>query len=103
MASAEIIPFPVAAEPAPEVRLADALGALQDALEAQRKAVAEWRFAMAELGIGVAGLNQSLLAYRSALDVVDEKVGGLRGQASALEGWADGVLGREGASDAQGV
>jgi hypothetical protein len=103
MSDAIIIPFPARA-PAHQVdgrpsrplpgddRLAEALDGLQNALAEQAQAVRAWRFAMAELGIGVAGLGQTMAAYDTSLSQLDAQLLGLRQNADALAVTADRAL-----------
>lgn len=81
-ASAEIIAFPRAAvataAPGPEgvedpqIRLREALAALNAALAVQRDAVASWRGAIGELSKTMQGLSRSLRRCQDGLDGVGE-------------------------------
>lgn len=94
--SAIVIPFPKSRrEPecdAGQMRLQRALAGLDEAIADQRAAVAAWRGALAELGSTVAGLGNSLKRYRGGLDVLNDRVAGLRAQAVQLEQTADAAL-----------
>jgi hypothetical protein len=97
MADAVIIPFPMRTPVvSDQEKLAAALESLRTALEEQRSALSDWRFAMTELGIGVAGLGHSLAGYQHALGSVEDRLSGLRQEATRLEAWADGALMGEG-------
>ncbi len=85
MSEAKIIPFPVRdPKSADRDRLARALTDLQGALAEQKRALSDWRFAMTELGIGVAGLGQSLVSYQDSLGEVESRLSGLRHESAKL-------------------
>jgi chromosome segregation ATPase len=99
---ADIIPFPVRAQPAEtqpaetekqaEDRLARALQSLNAAMAEQKAALAAWRAALGALQTSTSGLGESLQRYQTSLGTLSGNVNALREKAVSLEQWADGVL-----------
>jgi hypothetical protein len=92
---AEIIPFPVRAQPLetqPEDRLARALAPLNTAMAEQKTALAAWRDALGALQVSTSGLGDSLKRYQKSLGTLGGQVAALHDQSVAMEQWADGVL-----------
>ena len=84
MADAIVVAFPQAAQIQGPERLRQAIEHLQAALVAQGRALSDWRFAMTELGVGVAGLGQSLVAYQDSLAGVEARLASLRAESADL-------------------
>ncbi len=92
---ADIIPFPVRAQPPeaqPADRLARALESLNTAMAEQKAALAAWRGALVELQTTTSGLGESLQRYQTSLGTLSGNVNALHDKAVSLEQWADGVL-----------
>ena len=93
--TADIIPFPVRAQPVetpPADRLARALASLNTAMAEQKVALAAWRESLAALQTTTSGLGESLQRYQTNLGTLSGNVNALRDKAVSLEQWADGVL-----------
>jgi chromosome segregation ATPase len=93
--TADIIPFPVRAQPKeeePTDRLARALESLNSAMAEQKAALAAWRAALGALQTSTSGLGESLQRYQASLGTLTGNVDALRDKAVSLEQWADGVL-----------
>jgi hypothetical protein len=92
---ATIIQFPVR-KPADTIPADDpltvSLANLNAALRQQRAAVTAWRSVIGELRTSTIGLHESLQRYSASLGTLGDSVSVLRGQARALEQWADNAI-----------
>jgi hypothetical protein len=109
-ATAEIIQFPTrtAALAAPgqdvpaqvtpspeEARLGKALAGLNEALIAQRTAMTAWKSALGDLRTVTNRLGTSLHGYNHSLSRLNDRVATLRADAVKLQTWADDALSRK--------
>lgn len=89
--SARIIPFPARPQPHDGAdRLKAALVRLELTLAQQRTAIAAWRASLGDLGAAARRVEAGLTDYQDRLAGLREQASALQAQALRLQNWAEG-------------